>query len=341
MRPWLRGYVVGLSLAGATFLAAPVQAQDAAEALFNRGVEEMKAGRYPSACQMIAESQRLDPRPGTLFTQATCEEGWGHAATATKLYAEYLALYETLPEDRRAAQKQSGRPKVAKEHREKLAADVPELTVSLPAETPPGTVVTRDGQVMAAAALGVGLRVDPGEHVLTTQAPGGPVWEQKLTLGKGERRTVALEIRRPAPDGPAVVPPPPPPLPPPVEGPSGRRVASYVVGGVGIAGIAAGAVMGGLVFAKKGTIQEHCGAGIHVKDDAACDPTGLAATSSARAMALGSTVGIAAGLTALGAGLVLYLTEPKRAPPASATRVSPSVSSPGPGGLVVGASGVW
>jgi hypothetical protein len=295
----------------------------------------MKAGRYAVACQAIAESNHLDPRPGTLFTLATCEEGWGHLATAEKLYGDYLALYETLPEDRKAAQRESGRPKVAAEHREKLAPDVPELTLTLPPGAPAGTVVKRDRLVLAEP--GVAQRVDPGEHVVSTQAPGGPVWEQTVTLAKGEKKTVVLEVR-PAPTlepAPVVAPPEPIPL---EAGPSGRRVAGYVIGGAGLAGIAAGAVLGGLVFTKKGTIAAHCGAGIHSADDTACDATGLAAANAGKSLALGSSIALPLGVAALGAGLALRFTEPK---PATQARAAAGVLSFSPTAVLLGARGTF
>src|SRR5690606_15567731 len=84
----------------------PAGAQDiaAAEALFDKGVADMKAGRHETGCKAIAESQRLDPRPGTLFTLATCEAAWGRIATAVSRYGDYLAVYARLPDDKKAAQ---------------------------------------------------------------------------------------------------------------------------------------------------------------------------------------------------------------------------------------------
>src|SRR3954465_13628820 len=74
-------------------LASPAFADDpaAAEALFNRGKADMDAGRYEAGCKAIAESQRLDPRPGGLFTLAVCETQGGRIASAMTHYGDYLA----------------------------------------------------------------------------------------------------------------------------------------------------------------------------------------------------------------------------------------------------------
>jgi hypothetical protein len=348
--------LVGLWLVVAAPHAAHAQDIAAAEALFDKGVADMKAGRYEAGCKAIAESQRLDPRPGTLFTLATCEAQWGRIATAVSRYGDYLAVYERLPDDKQAAQAE--RFKVATEMRRKLGPEVPKLTLSLPSGAPAGTVVRRDGEVVAEAAFGVALPVDPGEHVLYTQAPGGPAVERRVTLAKGETKVVTLEVQA-AEVGPLASPSAAAPLslssgaPPAGEqaqqGPSGRRIAAYVVGSVGLAGLAAGGVMGGVAVAQRGIMDQHCGAAIGQKDPTACDRTGLDAAGTAKTAATGSTIGLAAGGVLAVTGLVLFFTEPRSGPhPRGGTAAQPGsgwvsagVLSAGPGGAVVGARGEW
>lgn len=325
------------ALSGALCFSAFAAADDAetAKALFERGVPRMEAGDYEAGCRDLAESLRLDPRLGTLFTVATCEERWGRVATAVARWNDYLARYERLPEDKRSAQGE--RPKLAKAALERLSPQVPELLLALPPDAPAGTIVTRNGQVMAAAALGVGLSVDPGEHVVTTRAPGGTVREQRITLGKGEKKKVILEVV-----GPPRIEPRPTPVPP--EPPSGRRVAAYVTGGAALASLAAGGILGGLALAQKPAVDRHCGRGIQSKDDSACDPIGLDAAKSAKSLALGSTIAFTAGAAGLVTAAVLLLSEPKR-PKASAGAPRPSISAgvitAGPESATLGVRGVW
>ncbi|MGK4005738.1 tetratricopeptide repeat protein [Sorangium sp. So ce1036] len=314
-------------------LAAPAAAQDiaTAEALFNRGLADMEAGRYETGCEALAASQRLDPRPGTLFTLATCEARWGRIATAVTRFGDYLALYQRLSP---AQQVQQGeRPNVAKQQRDKLTPLVPELSLSLPEDAPDGTVVKRDGQVMGDAMLGVSLPVDPGEHVVSIEPPGGPVQETRIQIAQGEKKRIVLEVKGPAAATPDAG-----------SAGSGRRAAMIATGGIGAAGLVLGGVMGALTLGKRSVVEEHCGSGIGVDDETACDATGLSAAESASTTGLVSTIGFGVGLAGLGAAAVLYLTEPKQrdqAAGATSRRIRAGVLEAGPAGVVLGASGVW
>src|SRR5262249_36486524 len=157
-----------------------------------------------------------------------------------------------------------------------LAPDVPELTVTLQPSAPRGTAVTRDGAPASETALGVPMPLDPGEHVFTTQAPGGPATERRVTVGKGEKKAILLDVK----PAPAVVPAPAPVetlAPPADQGPGGRRIATFVVGGLGAAGVVLGAITGGMALGKKSTVDANCGSGIHASDPTACNATGFEA----------------------------------------------------------------
>lgn len=120
-------------------------------------------------------------------------------------------------------------------------------------------------------------------------------------------------------------------------------MAAYVSGGVGLAGLVAGSVLGGLVLANKGIVDAHCGQAIGQSDPTACDAIGADAGKGAQGLGAGSTVGFAVGAAGLAAALVLFLTEPKPGgAPAGAKQavwISPGPLSLGPGTAVLGARG--
>lgn len=161
---------------------------------FDRGLADLKAGHYKTACPAIAESLRLDPQLGTLFTLAACEAEWGHVVSAASRFEEYLRRYEGLsPEEK---EQQGERPNVAKEQRDKLQREIARLTLSLPPMAPPGTVVKLDGKTVDKTKLGIALPMDPGEHEIATRAPGGPVRREKINLEKGKWLSVVVQVDR-------------------------------------------------------------------------------------------------------------------------------------------------
>jgi hypothetical protein len=353
----VRGFLSLLALPALCLLAAPRAAlgQDlaAAEALFKKGVADLDAGKYETACPALAESQRLDPRPGTLFAVADCRDKQGQIATARALYEDYLRAVEQMTTSLKL--RHHDRAKTAKSRRDTLAVEVPELTLTLPAGAPAEVKVTRDGVVFSKATFGIGLPVDPGEHVIKVQVGDGPIHEQRVTLQKRERKTVELQL------GPKLAPEPakaatatataaaPPPTaapsqvasnkgpaagptatagqtaPPPSAGLGGRKIAALAVGGVGLAGIGLGAAMGAMALDKKGIIDAHC-------PDRKCDAEGSKALQDAQIPGLVSTIGFGVGAAGVAAAVVLWVTAPSGAAPGGA----PERKGTTPGGKITG-----
>src|SRR5262249_37949531 len=107
-------------------------AQDVATsaALFKKGVDDMSAGRYDTACPSPAEGLGIDPRPGTLFTLAECYNKAGKIASAVARYREYSNKFSSLTPEQQA--KQGDRPQVAQQQASALEPQVPQLTLKLP-----------------------------------------------------------------------------------------------------------------------------------------------------------------------------------------------------------------
>lgn len=311
MSPAGRHALCGLcGLAAASLVAAPsVAGNDDSNALFDAGVLQMEAGRYDEACPSIEHSYELDPRPGVLFTLAECQSKRGRIAAAVARYEEYLALFNALPPAKKKLQ--TNRPKAARAQLAALSPQVPRLVVTLAPGAPPGVVVERDGHVVPAATLGTSLSVEPGDHVLRVSLPGGALGETRLKLERGEHRSVMLPM-------PAL---PVPAAPPDAHrGPSARRVAAFVTGGVGVAGLVIGGAMGGVALARKGVVDDHCDLGGVAE---ACDHQGKEAADQLKTFALASTVGFVAGGALAVASVVLFATEPASPKPAtSASRAT-------------------
>jgi len=329
--------------AAAMLVAGSASAQEdaAAEALFNKGLSEMEAGRYESACPTLKESQRLDPRMGTLFTLAECEAKGGMIASAVAHYDEYLRLFSRLTPPQKASQ--AGREKVSAAQKAALTPQVPHVTLVL-RDAPAGTTVKWDDMVFNLPALGVPLPVNPGEHVVITQVPGGANSTTRVSIQKAEKKQVELKV--PQSHG-STTPPATPvaapssnanasPAPAAIEANAGtpdpsRRILIYGAGGVGAVGLLVGTITGVMVLGKKGTIDDNC-------QDTRCTAEGKEAADNAQSLGLVSTIGFGVGIAGLATAAVLYLTEPK---PATASRTWSPLVADRNGGVVVGLERRW
>jgi hypothetical protein len=113
--------------------------------------------------------------------------------------------------------------------------------------------VTMDGQVMAAKLDGTSLALDPGEHAFTFETPGQPAVQKSFVIREAEKeRHEKIQFGTPiVPSGGGI------------EGKGGgtttiivadsgrgQRTVGWVVGGVGIAGLAVGGIVLSLAFSQ-------------------------------------------------------------------------------------------
>ena len=286
--------------------AAFAQSSDpaAADALFQKGREAAEKGDWAGACPKFAESQRLDPAPGTLLNLADCEEHLGQLASA---YEHFKTALETMaPSDDRIP--------FARQHMAAVEKKVPHLTLNAAPDLPPGAKVMRDDVQLGSASFGLAIPVNPGTHTILVSAAGHADRKVTITVKAGDALAIALRAGEAEASATPIVAAPgsaSPSLPTPDAAPSAggggdlKRPLGIAVGAVGLAGIAAGAVTGILVLGKKSIVNDpnHCDPVTH-----ACDQTGLDAASDGRTLSTVSTVAFAAGGAAVVAGLILFLT---------------------------------
>jgi hypothetical protein len=292
-----------------------------AETLFRAARTLMDQGKVAEACERFSESQKLEPKLGTLLNLAVCHEQLGRTASAWGEFA-----------DAAGQAKLKGQPDREEFARQRAAALEPKLArVVLTGSTAGGVSFIIDGQPLGASALGAPLPMDPGEHVISVEAPGKKRWEARITVPRGPAMLPVeipdLEEATPPPPPPRLTPLPPPLPPPPLppKGPSGARIAGIVIGSVGLAGLALGGLFGGLAFAREAEAKRAC-------PNTAC-PTqeGLDLHTTAGRFATGSTVAFIAGGVAAAGGVVLLLVSRDKAPPRRSAWLAPA-----PGGLAIG-----
>jgi hypothetical protein len=285
-----------------------------AESLFDRGLELMKLGKDDEACQTLERSQAVEPGVGTMLYLAECYEKLGRTASAWAMYREAASLAQE--------QGQSERAKKGATRAEHLQPSLSKLTLVPPSHvTIPGLLITRNGNVVPAAALGVPVPVDPGEQKLTAAAPGYADWNVTVDLpANGARLVVDL----PALTQLEVAPPPPPiaqseptqaaptlmPAPPPSAADTNEprstfhKPLAYVLGGVGIVTLGVGGYFGIRAISENGKADDACPGG-------RCMGQGFEHDQSARSAATAANVLVTSGLALVAAGVVIYLVRPR------------------------------
>lgn len=334
-------------LAAAPARAGEVTAQDRvlAESLFREAKALLDQGKVAEACDKLAASQRLEPKPGTALNLAVCHEKLGKTATAWADYMDAASLSASAGQKER---EDFARGRVAA-----LESQLSRIVIRV--EETPGLKVRLDGRHFLKAAWGMATPVDPGEHVIEASAPGYAPAARRVSVAAGhgtqeiplpKLSPASAEAPPPTPadrPAPATKPAPTPPQSmkstqpsPPPEVPSragsGQAIAAYVAGGVGLVGIGVGTYFGLRTFSRRDDGNAHC-VGVY------CTAEGLALHADAQRSATISTIGFGVGIAGIGAGVALWLTAGKAAPRTSGHAWVAPIVGPGQAGLAVG--GGW
>jgi hypothetical protein len=201
--------------------------------------------------------------------------------------------------------------------------------------------VTLDGNPWTERLDGTALPIDAGEHSFTFEVPGQPPVNRRLVLEEGEKgRREHIVIGVPKPLPPRVVPAPPvsPPPPEPVRGGSGiGKPIGLVVGGLGAAGIAAGAVFGLMTKAAIDRQKQEC-----PSDGCDARPQALVDHDHALQYGLFSEIGFVGGGVLLAGGAALFfLSRPGATVSATPTTGLVVVPAMGPTGGSVTIRGLF
>jgi hypothetical protein len=300
-------YRTTILLGAALLLSGPVaraQSGDsaAAQALFDQAKKLMADGNSADACPKLEESQRLDPRSGTLINLARCYEGTNRLASAWSTYIEAATAAK--------AAGNSEREGVARERAATLVPRLSKLTIVVaPAlKGVQGLELTRDGVAVREPSWGLPLPTDAGEHEVTAKAPGHAPFAKKVTVsGEGAITTVsvpelALDASPSAAQGPSGNTAPATPD----TGSKGgtARTLAVVAGGIGVVGVGLGTAFGLASKSKHDEAAQYC-------SGAECtDARGVTAGKSALTDGNISTIAMIVGGVGLATAVTLWLTAP-------------------------------
>jgi hypothetical protein len=179
---------------------ARAQSQTPADVAFAEGRALLDEGRYREACDKFEQSQALDRSPGTLLNLGNCYEPVGDLVRALATFEQAFIDSQQEPDaDRRQAWSDAARERIVS-----LGKRIPRLRVrGLPA----GGSITIDAQPPDVTDLGV--RVNPGHHVLEAHAPGRRPFRVEFDIVVGQQ--LAVNVPRLEPESsPAAAPLAPP-----------------------------------------------------------------------------------------------------------------------------------
>ena len=224
------------------------------------------------------------------------------AVTRLELAPDALAVHRTAKED-------------AERERGELLPRIPSVVITLPGSAA-GAIVTLDGRPVPEALLGVKRNVDPGVHTVVVKRGDAQV-SRPFTAREGEVVPLSIDLAATVP--PATEPPPHPPAAAPVDAPAApagsfgvQRALGFAAIGVGGAGLALGAITGGIVGAQHASLVSsgECTATLDCAGHAGSTAWNDAASYDR--LRIVSTAGLIAGGALAATGLVLVLTAPPR-----------------------------
>jgi hypothetical protein len=288
-----------LAIAVSPAIAFAQDAHTEAQEKFAQGRAAMVRGDYKSAYESFKQSRALESGRGTLVNLAICEEALGLLVLAQQHFVEVLP--ELPSEDDRVP--------VVKEHINSLRTRVPHLRVDA-AGAPAGATILVDDKATTESALD-DLLLDPGAHVVIAKAPGQPDRRYDTTLGDGKRGVVKIIWQSSTSAQPS-------------EGSSsgsGKRTAGFVIGGIGVAGLALGGITGAIALSDHGSVTSAC------PSQKGCSADVVSKASAGKTMSIVSTAGFAGGVLGVGIGAYLILSS-KSAPAAPAVGWSMNPDGP-------------
>lgn len=280
-----------------------------AEGLFRQGKALAEEGKLGEACLRFAESQRIEPKLGTLLYLATCHEQTGKLASAWAEFTEAAAIAKR--------QREPDRVRLASERADKLLPRVPHLRIVLDRDQGATPDVFLDGLKLGEGSLRAELPIDPGPHKVDASRSDAETWSSTIEA----REAAIVEVRIPAlvpraaraAPAPSLVTAPPPPL----EERASLRPLAIGASALGAIGLAVGTVFGVRYLGQRDDGLGKC-------DGARCSADGLADFDRARTSSVISTVGFAVGVAGAAACVTLIVLEP-----APSTRVGLRLSPQG------------
>jgi hypothetical protein len=308
-----------------------------ARALAIAGVQLAESDRCDEAILKLQQAEALHHAPVVLYHLGACHIRLGRLVAGSEILRGML----------RDAPPATPNPAVEDARRratvllEKIRSDVATLTVLLDAPGDSTPSVKLDGEPLPATMLGIARAIDPGEHTVEAHAVGLSSSVQKLIVGAGQTRVVALSLKpgasreRASSSTDAEVGTTTPlhhAVRRDASAPSFlRRLPAYIAWGIGASALLIGTGYGWSALRGSADLAERC-------PQRLCPPESQAKLATERTHATVATIAFTVAAAGGVAGTVLYLTSDD--PPESPTMARGPQSKPPRASLRLGLSGL-
>jgi hypothetical protein len=291
--------------------ATPVQ-REQAQARFARGKELLGKKQYEAALAEFRASHEIVASPNTRLELARCLRAMG------KLVAAYAELGRAAVEAKELVGQDNRYQRAFDSASSERAEIEPQLgfaTLTIQNATDDTKVIV-GGEELRRAAWGEPTPIVAGDTEVAVETSGHATVKRTLTLAAGQKTSLAIDALS---GDPAPAPPAPPVAPPAEGGASPLRVAAYVAGGVGVAGLATFTIAGLMAHSTYDDLNRACQGG-------PCPPDKTGEISSGKTQQTIANVGLIVGIAGVAAGVTLFVLSPSKASPGPTTGV---VMAPG------------
>jgi hypothetical protein len=288
---------------------------------FQQALALETAGDWSGASVLFQQVAQVRLTPQVRFHIALCEEHLGKLAAA-------LGHYQIAADEAQEAQATEVAAQVAS-RTEGLKARIPKILIERGAGAEYASV-SLDGIALGATSIGTELPVDPGPHTIDATAQGYKPFNAKFQIAEKETKKIEILLE--------ALPPPPPEekasasiggdVAPP---PPGKNLVPFIVGGAGVASLAASGVFFLLRSKSIHSLEDACPTRTN------CPADEKSTYDQGKTYTVVADVTLGVGVAGVATGAALFFVYRKKAPaPASATAQIVPLWGTGPGAAVVG-----
>jgi hypothetical protein len=275
--------------------SAPQSPEDRAIALFGEGQKLYDAGDYRNALEKFREVDSLmKGSPNARLYMARCWRELGRLPEAFELMTETVAASN---EKAKSDPSYLRTRDAAAAEREAIVPKIGRLVIAA-TDAPEGLAVTVGKRKLESRQIGRELAFEPGDAVVTAEAPGHEPFRRVVKLASGSLQTVAIALRLEGEAGPG----------PggtggsgPTEPSTGLRTAGFVALAVGVLGMGTFAVSGAMANSRYSKIQDECG------EPPCRDPQYTDQINGGKTMDLVANIGLGIGAAGLVAGTLMVI----------------------------------